>query len=88
MSTIKPLTLPDARVGAAKVGAARIGALALGAMALGAFAIGAMAIGSLAVGGLFVRKARLGSVEIDDLTVHRLRVLEPAPLTPPSHADN
>ena len=83
MSTIKPLTLPDVRVGAA-----RIGAMALGAMALGAFALGAVAIGRLAVGGLFIRKARLGSVEIDDLTVRRLRVLEPAPLTPPTHADN
>ena len=50
--------------------------MALGAMALGAFAIGAMAIGRLAIGGLVVRKAKLGSVEIDDLTVHRLRVLE------------
>jgi hypothetical protein len=52
----------------------RMVALALGAAALGAFAIGAMAIGSLAI-----RKAKFGSVDVDELTVRRLRVLEQAP---------
>jgi len=54
-------------------------ALALGAVALGAFAIGAVAIGKLVIGGLVVRSARFRSVEIDDLTVRRLRVLEATP---------
>jgi hypothetical protein len=58
--------------------AAQLVALALGAAALGAFAIGAVAIGKLAISGLVVRRARFRSVEIDDLTVRRLRVLEPA----------
>ena len=49
------------------------------AVAFGAFAIGAVAIGRLAIGGLAVRKVKLGSVEIDDLTVRRLHVLETAP---------
>jgi hypothetical protein len=46
---------------------------------LGAFAIGAVAIGSLAIGGLVVRRAKFGSVEVDDLTVRRLHLLEAAP---------
>jgi hypothetical protein len=59
--------------------ATRMVALALGAAALGAFAIGAVAIGKLAISGLVVRRARFRSVEIDDLTVRRFRVLEPTP---------
>ena len=51
-------------------------ALALGAAALGAVAIGAVAIGRLAVGRLVIRKARFGTLEVDELTVRRLRVLE------------
>jgi hypothetical protein len=54
-------------------------AVGMGAAALGACAVGAIAVGSLAIGGLLVRKARFRSVEIDDLTVHRLRILEPTP---------
>ena len=54
-------------------------ALALGAVAFGALAIGVAAIGRLAIGGLVVRRARFRSVEIDDLTVRRLRVLETMP---------
>ncbi|MGA8157227.1 MAG: hypothetical protein WB822_13680 [Rhodoplanes sp.] len=46
-------------------------------MALGAFAIGALAIGAFAIGRLSVRKARFRSLEIDDLTVRRLRILDP-----------
>jgi hypothetical protein len=49
------------------------------AAALCAVAVGAMAVGSLAIGAVVVRKARFRSIEIDDLTVHRLRVLEPTP---------
>jgi hypothetical protein len=52
------------------------GALAIGAFALGAFAIGALAIGRLAIGRATARKVHLGTVEIDDLTVRRLRVIE------------
>ncbi len=63
--------------------ATRLLALALGTAAIGALAIGAVAIGRLAIGGVVVRKARFGSVEIDDLTVRRLHVTEPRP-DPPS----
>jgi len=48
----------------------------LAAFALGALAIGALAIGTLAIGHLYVRKMRLRAVEIDNLTVRRLRVLD------------
>jgi hypothetical protein len=50
-------------------------AVAVGALALGALAVGALAIGALAVGRLDIRQARLRKVEIDDLTVGRLRVI-------------
>jgi hypothetical protein len=35
-----------------------------------------LAVGALAVGALEIRKARLREVEIDDLVVHRFRVVE------------
>jgi hypothetical protein len=57
-------------------------AVAVGAAALGTLAVGAIAIGTLAIGGLVVRKARFRTVEIDDLTVHRLHVLDTAPNRP------
>jgi hypothetical protein len=47
-----------------------------GSLAVGALAIGALAVGALAVGALEIRKARLREVEIDDLVVHRFRVVE------------
>jgi hypothetical protein len=55
--------------------------VAIGALALGAFAVGALAIGALAIGRLRILRAdtdqlHLGSVEIDDLTVKRLRIIE------------
>ena len=52
-------------------------ALAVGAAALGAVAFGAMAIGRLAVGRLVIRKARFGTLEVDELRVHRLSLAEP-----------
>jgi hypothetical protein len=57
--------------------------VAIGALALGAFAVGALAMGALAIGRLRILRADadrlyLGSVEIDDLTVKRLRVIETA----------
>ena len=51
-------------------------AVAIGATALGALAIGALAIGTLAVGRLAIGRGRIKKLEIDDLTVRRLRVLE------------
>jgi hypothetical protein len=51
-------------------------AAAVGAVAFGAFAIGAVAIGRLAVGRLVIKRARFGALEVDELTVRRLRVLE------------
>ena len=38
--------------------------------------IGALAIGRLAVGRLTIRKARFGALEVDELTVRKLRVVE------------
>ena len=54
-------------------------ALAAGALAIGALAVGALAIGALAIGRLEIRQARLRKLEIDDLTVHRLHIVEGQP---------
>ena len=62
-------------------------ALAVGAAALGAVAIGAMAIGRLLVGHLVIKKASFGALEVDELTVRKLRVVETSsadPLMPPT----
>ena len=59
----------------ARVPAMTIGAFALGAFAVGALAVGALAIGALAIGRADAAKLHLGTVEIDDLTVKRLRVV-------------
>ena len=58
------------------VSAASFLALAVGAAAFGAVAIGVLAIGRLAVGRLVIKKARFNELEVDDLTVHRWRVVE------------
>jgi hypothetical protein len=60
----------------ASVPSVAIGALALGALAVGALAIGALAIGRLRILRADADKVHLGTVEIDDLTVRRLRVIE------------
>lgn len=51
-------------------------ALAAGALAIGALAVGALAIGALAIGRLEIRQARFRKLEIDDLTVRKLRIIE------------
>jgi hypothetical protein len=51
-------------------------ALAVGAAAFGAVAIGALAIGRMAVGRMVIKKARFGALEVDELTVRKLRVVE------------
>jgi hypothetical protein len=51
-------------------------ALALGAAAFGAVAVGALAIGRVAVGRLVIKKARFGALEVDQLTVRKLRVVD------------
>ena len=66
-----PLKLP-----AIASGATALGTVAVGSLAVGALAIGALAVVALAVGALEIRKARLREVEIDDLVVHRFRVVE------------
>jgi hypothetical protein len=48
---------------------------AIGAVAVGAFAIGALAIGRLAI-RVVIDCAKLKSLEIQDLTVTRLRAAE------------
>ena len=52
-------------------------AAAIGAAAFGAIAVGALAIG-LAVGRVAVKQARFHTLEVDELTVRKLRVLERA----------
>ena len=68
------ITVKGASAGAGAVGAGAIGTLALGSFALGAIAMGAVAVGALAIGRLSVGKARFKQIEIDELTVHKLRV--------------
>jgi hypothetical protein len=51
-------------------------ALALGAAAFGAVVIGALAIGRLVVGRLVIKKARFGALEVDELTVRKMRIVE------------
>ncbi len=58
------------------VPAASLLALALGAAAFGAVAIGALAVGRLVVGRLVIKKARFAALEVDELTVRKLRVVE------------
>lgn len=60
-------------VGASASGASASGAFALGAFALGACAIGALAIRRLAVRSVAIGDARIRSLEIDDLSVRRLK---------------
>ena len=63
-------------VPAASTIALAVGAAAFGALAVGAVAIGALAIGRLAVGRVTVKQARFRALDVDELTVRRLRVLE------------
>lgn len=78
------VSVKAASAGASAVGAGAIGTLALGSFALGAIAMGAVAIGALAIGRLSVGNARFKTIEIDDLTVRKLRVehLEELPGSP------
>ena len=58
-------------------------ALAVGAVAVGAVAIGAVAIGRLLVGRLEIKKARFRALEVDELTVRKLRVVYTSGVDPP-----
>ena len=69
------------------VPAASLLALALGAVAFGAVAIGALAIGRIAVGRMVIKKARFGALEVDELTVRKLRVLEHEASSPRERSD-
>src|SRR5262249_10414944 len=51
-------------------------ALAIGAAAFGAIAVGALAIGRVAPARMTVKKARFQALEVDELTVRKLRVRE------------
>lgn len=70
----KRLARSDAHSPARGMSLAAAGKLAVGAFAIGALACGAAAIGALAVGRLAVRRARFGRLEVDELTVGRLRL--------------
>lgn len=91
-SRTRPLVVLDdetatkfpARAPAGHVSRAAIGKVALGAFAIGAVACGAAAIGALAVGRLAVRRARFGKLEVDELTVGRLRLKDFAAKGEPS----
>lgn len=74
-------------------GHAAIGATSLGVLAVGATAVGAVAVDALAIRVLAVRRGKIGSLDIEDLEVGRLRVrtlvveheqapLQAAPTTP------
>ena len=69
---------------ASATGAQAVGTAAVGSILIGAAALGALAIGALAVGRLFVGRARIRRLEIDELVVHRIRIIEQ--LTPPPTA--
>ena len=71
-----PISVKAASAGAGAVGAGAVGTLALGSFALGAIAMGAVAIGALAIGRLSVGKARFKSIDIDELTVRKLRMAD------------
>ena len=73
---LRLLQLPATNAPAMSVGALAVGSFAIGALAVGALAIGALAIGRLSVRRATAQKVHLGEVEIDDLTVWRLRVVE------------
>jgi hypothetical protein len=60
----------------ARPAAASLAAFAAGVIALGAVAVGAVAIGRLAIGGLAIKRARFGTLEVDELTVRRLHVAD------------
>ncbi len=70
------LKLPPVAVPAIASGTFALGSLALGALEVGALAIGALAIYRLRIERADAREFHLGKVEIDDLTVRRLRVIE------------
>jgi len=66
----------DVIVQSRAVPAVSAGAVALGAFAVGAAALGVFAIGRLAIGHIAVKKARFGTLDVDLLTVRRLRIIE------------
>ncbi|MDB5763178.1 MAG: hypothetical protein JWQ21_2173 [Herminiimonas sp.] len=55
----------------------RAGTHSLGAQAIGAVAFGALAMGVVAIGRLAIGRARIRRLEIDEIVVHRLRVMQP-----------
>src|SRR5215470_2863911 len=61
-----------AALGSASIGATALGALATGAFAIGAFAIGVLVIRRLAVRRVVIDRAVFNSLEVRDLTVHRV----------------
>jgi len=53
-----------------------LGAIAAGAIAIGAYAVGALAIGRIAVGALTLRRGRVRSLRLDEVSVGRLEIRE------------
>ena len=77
----------EVKVQSRAISTASLLTLAAGAAAFGAVAIGVLAIGRLAVGRLVIKKARFGVLEVDELTVRKLRVLEREASSPRGRSD-
>jgi hypothetical protein len=61
---------------AASAVGAFVGAVALGSVAVGAFAVGALVVGRLLIRHLRVDRGSFKSLDIQELTVRRLRAAE------------
>ena len=78
-ASVRDLRRRELELQPVRVPSGATGALAIGALAIGALAIGALAIARLSIIRASAEKVHLGTVEIDDLTVRRLRVIENVP---------
>jgi hypothetical protein len=58
------------------IGRVALCAAAIGAIATGAFAVGALAIGAVAIGRLVLGCGHIKHLEIDELTVGKLKIRE------------
>jgi len=76
---VRDLRRRELKLQPVRVPSGATGALAIGALAIGALAIGALAIARLSIIRASAEKVHLGTVEIDDLTVRRLRAIENVP---------
>ena len=71
----RKMIIPSRAGAPASLLAVAVGAVAFGAFAIGALAIGRLAVGRLTVGRVTIKKARFNALEVDELTVGKLRVV-------------